>query len=221
MESSLAQTNPELFAKLQAKVGPLPEASSLQPPPSLDKLLAESIGASPLTVAVEGAAPVADATAIALPYSHEAMVDLIVRNPGWTHKKYAAHWGKGTAWFSSVLASDSFQLELDKRRHEILDPSITATMEERFRALTVRGLEVLQDKLDSKEVSDNIVLRATEIGVKALGMGQAVAPPTAPTGNVETLAERLISAFETQRRNARQPVTVENAEVVVESGESK
>ena len=106
----------------------------------------------------------------AVPYSHEAMIELMIANQGAQHKKLAAHFGKSTSWFASVLASDSFQLELDKRRDEIQDPTITATMEERFRSLTLRSLSVLHDKMDSKECSDLIVLKAAEIGVKALGM---------------------------------------------------
>jgi hypothetical protein len=150
------------------------------------------------------------------------MVELMVEQPGWTNKKLAAHFGKGAGWFASVLASDSFQLELDKRRGEIANPSLTATMDERFRALALRSLDVLQDKLDSKDVSDNIVLRAAEIGVKALGMGQ-VAPqvPAQQAGSVESLADRLIAAFEKQRGNVRKPITVESditdATVVVPS----
>jgi hypothetical protein len=155
---------------------------------------------------------VAPAAALALApiYSNAAMVELMVGHPGWTGKQFAKHFGKGSGWFATVLASDSFQLELDKRRAEVTNPSLTATMEERFRALALRSLDVLQDKLDSSEVSDNIVLRAAEIGVKALGMGQVV--PQAPvqqSGSVESLAERLVAAFERQRGNVRKPVVLE------------
>ena len=185
----------------------------------LEQLLAPSHH-SPEPVALAAAS-----TSLALPYSHAAMVELMVEHPTWSSKQFAAHWGKGAGWFASVLASDAFQLELDKRRGEIPNPELTATMDERFRALALRSLDVLQDKLGGKEVSDNIVLRATEIGVKALGMGQiAPAAVAAPSGNVDTLAERLVAAFEKQRGNVRKPVTVMDAEVIVvteEPGETK
>ena len=54
-------------------------------------------------------------------YTHTAMVELMVANPDWNHRKLAAHWGRNSSWFASVLASDAFQLELDKRRGEIVD----------------------------------------------------------------------------------------------------
>lgn len=138
-------------------------------------------------------------------YSHEALINYMVANQGLSHAKLASHFGKTKGWLSSVLASDSFQSALDPRRHEVADPTITATMEERFRSLTLRSLSVLHDKLDSPECSDLVVLKAAEIGVKALGMGQAqqAAPVVAAPVGVENLAERLVAALEKQRRNIR------------------
>lgn len=222
MESSLASSNPALFSRIQALTEPAPSpAPEAAPgtPLSLEALLESSPLTKPSTPTVEPQ-PQPAATALALPYSHAAMVELMVENPGWTTKKLAAHFGKGSAWFAAVLASDGFQLELDKRRGEVLNPAFTATMEERFRALALRSLDVLQDKLDSKDVSDNIVLRAAEIGVKALGMGQVAPPPVTPSGSVESLADRLVAAFERQRNNVRKPETMEAEVVVVEAGSS-
>lgn len=175
----------------------------------VDSYAVESAAAPPSPRATEPAPTTA--TAIATGYSHAAMVGLMLAHPEMDHKSLAAHWGRNSAWFASVLASDAFQLELDKVRHLIPDPYITATMEERFRALTLGSLTVLQGKLDSKEVADATVLKAAEIGVKALGMGQIASPPVAPTTSVESLADRLVSALEKQRKNVR---TVD-AEVVV------
>lgn len=156
-----------------------------------------------------------------LPYSHEAMVKFIVANPGASHAALASHFGKGRGWFTSLLASDGFQQALDPVRHLVPDPTITATMEERFRSLTLRSIAVLQDKMDSPDCSDVVALKAAEIGVKALGMGQVKeqAAPAAPVGTVDTLAERLVSALEKQRRNVRTvQVQVEDA-VEVQRGD--
>lgn len=158
----------------------------------------------------------------AVPYSHEALINLMIENQGADHKKLAAHFGKGTGWFASVLASDSFQLALDPRRSEIQDPSITATMEERFRGLTLSSLRVLQEKMDSKECSDLIVIKSAEIGVKALGMGQIAPVAVAPkeVGTIDTLAERLVAALEKQRGNVKaKPVAeVQYVEVITANG---
>lgn len=154
--------------------------------------------------AVEASGPgVVTAPPPGTPYSHEAMVELMVAHPDWTHAEFAAAFGRKPSWFASVLASEGFQQALDPHRHRIADPSLTATLDERMRALALQSLSVLQTKLEGKEVLDLTVLKAVEIGTKALGMGQAQAlpaPTAAPVG-VDSLAERLVSALERQRRN--------------------
>lgn len=155
-------------------------------------------------------------TAVVPAYSHAAMVQLMVEHPDWNSKQFAAHFGRGKAWFSSILASDSFQLELDKVRSQIADPALSGTMDERFRGLALHALEVLHGKLDSKEVADQTVLKAAELGVKALGLGQMTPPPPAPAAQgVDLLAERLVRELEKQRRNVKaKEVEVEDAVVI-------
>jgi hypothetical protein len=66
--------------------------------------------------------------------------------------------------------------------------------------------------LDGKEVSDLLVLKAAEIGVKALGMGNPTptAPALTPENSVDTLADRLVAAIQKQRSNVRTAVTIDN-----------
>lgn len=127
------------------------------------------------------------------PYTHDGMIQLIVDNPTWTHKQYAAHFGQTPGWFSSVLASDNFQQRLDLRRDEVADPSLTATLEERFRALTLRSLSVLQVMLDNPKVQDATVLKAAEIGIKALGLGKPKddEDDKPKVASLDSLADRL------------------------------
>lgn len=152
-------------------------------------------------------------------YSHEAMVELIIANPTWTHAQLAAAFGKTAGWFAAVLASDSFQRALDPRRHEVADPATTATMEERMRALALRGMDVLQKKLDSPEASDFVVLKAAELGIKGLGLGQPKLEETPQSaGGVDAIADRLLKALEKQRNNVRMK-TIEAEVVVVPDGQ--
>lgn len=152
-----------------------------------------------------GGTVTAVALASAPAYSNEQLVQFILDNPGTQPEAIASAFGRTRGWFLSVLASDQFQLVLDPHRHLIADPLITATMEERFRALTLKSLSALHSKLDNPEVSDFIAVKAAEIGIKALGMGAAKSEeaPLTPSGNVDTLAERLVAALEKQRNNSR------------------
>jgi hypothetical protein len=93
-----------------------------------------------------------------------------------------------------------------ERKHEVADPALTATLEERFRALAMRSLEVIQQKLDAPEVNDLFVLKAAEIGVKALGLGvgptvQVQAPAAV---GAEAVADRIMRAMaEAKARTAK------------------
>lgn len=126
-------------------------------------------------------------------YTHQAMIDLMISNPWISQDQLAAHFGYTPGWVSNVLAADSFQVMLAARREEIVDPALKATMEERFRALTIRSLQRLEEKLNKPVVSDQVVLRAVELGAKALGIGGNAAPPAPPTIDLDRLAGRLIA----------------------------
>jgi hypothetical protein len=108
------------------------------------------------------------------------------------------------------MASDAWQSAMAARRAELVDPVLAATIEERFRGVTLLSLERLHQKLAAPQVSDNVVLRAVELGAKAMGVGGNAPPPPPSQDHLAQLANRLI---ELQSR-VRQGVTYENAEVV-------
>jgi hypothetical protein len=120
------------------------------------------------------------------------MIDFIIANPGITQNHLAARYGYSVGWVSNVMASDAWQSAMAARRSEICDPVLVATVEERFRGVTLLSLERLKQKLEAPTVSDNVVLRAVELGAKAMGVG-GNAPPPAQTGDhLAQLASRLI-----------------------------
>lgn len=165
--------------------------------PAADALLAE-LSSSPPPARRSGSTPLATSLAPTMGklakvrYTHDAMIDLIIQNPWISQNEIAATFGYTPGWISNVFASDAFQARLALRRDEIVDPAIKATVEERFRALVLRSLEVLQEKLNKPQVSDQVALRAAELGAKALGIGGNAAPPAPPSDRLEKLAERLL-----------------------------
>lgn len=107
-----------------------------------------------------------------VPYSHEELIEVAIANPGWGTTSLAKHFGQTPGWISNVVASDEFQRRLDPVRSQVKQPFLTATLEERFRGLTLRSMEVLQQRLDDPKVQDATVLKAAELGIKALGLGK-------------------------------------------------
>jgi hypothetical protein len=143
-------------------------------------------------------------------YTHEDCIDLILAQPGISQNELAARYGYSPAWISVVINSDAFQSRLASRRVELVDPVLAATLNERFRALTVRSLEVLQEKLSlpSQSVPDQLALQAAALGAKSLGLGVPQAQATPAGDNLSVLAERL-------RTFVRRTQTEEVIDVVV------
>ena len=146
-------------------------------------------------------------------YSHDAMIDIIVENP-WVHQnQLASHFGYSPAWISTVMATDMFKVKLAQRREELVDPVLKASLEERFRGVVETSLRVLQEKLSQPVVPDNLVLRAVELGAKALGLGgHAVPPPPTINANeaLNSLASRLLALQSQTRERIPYAEIVEN-----------
>ena len=138
-------------------------------------------------------------------YSHDAMIDVMIAQPRITQNELGLRFGYTAGWVSTIQSSDAFRMRLEARREELVDPLIRVSIEERFKALTARSLQVLQEKLSKPidQVPDQLALKAAELGAKSLGLGQN--PPQvimADAGErLAALAERLTVL---QRPSARQ-----------------
>lgn len=131
-------------------------------------------------------------------YTHDAMIDLLIeasaRPGGISQKELAARFGYTESWISNIFASDAFQVRLAVRREQIIDPTLRATVREKFEALARLSIDVLQKKLEKTDVSDQVALRCAELGAKALGVGvQAPAAPSLGVDRLEVLANRLLA----------------------------
>lgn len=128
-------------------------------------------------------------------YTHDAMIDIIIANPAISQGELSTTFGYSQGWVSIVVNSDAFKARLEQRKEELVDPTLRLTLNERFKALVTRSLDVLQEKLsrDPAQVPDNLALRAVELGSKALGLGGHAPPPPPPIDHLSTLAERLLA----------------------------
>lgn len=148
-----------------------------------------------------------------LRYSHLDAIDFIIANPGVTQNDLAKRYGYSPGWFSNVMASDAWQTQMAARRTEICDPVLVATVEERFRGVTILSLERLHEKLAAPQVSDNVVLRAVELGAKAMGVGGNAPPPPPNQDHLAQLANRLIDLQSKIRQSEGITINAEVTEV--------
>lgn len=109
-------------------------------------------------------------------YTHTDMIDFIIANPWVSQNELAARYGYSPGWVSNIMASDAWQAAMASRRDEVVNPELKATLDERFRGITLLSLQKLQQKLEAPQVSDQVVLRAVELGAKACGIGGNRAP---------------------------------------------
>ena len=132
-----------------------------------------------------------------LSYTHDSMVDHLIANPMISQGELGLIYGYSASWISQILASDAFQARLHERREEIVDPTVRATMKERFDALVLRSLEILQEKLNkpSDKVGDQLVLQTLGLASRAAGYGARIeAAPASPVNvhvHLESMAENL------------------------------
>ena len=103
-------------------------------------------------------------------YNHDAMIDVIIAEPTITQNELAKRFDRSVGWISIVMGSDAFQAALAKRREEITDPFLVATVEERLRSLADQSLQVIAENLEKSKNTD-LALKALDISAKALGFG--------------------------------------------------
>lgn len=103
-------------------------------------------------------------------YTHEAMIDVIIAEPTITQNELAKKFGKSVSWISVIMGSDSFQAALAKRRDDVTNPFLIATVEERLRGLADQSLQIIADKLEKTQNAD-LALKALDLSTKALGFG--------------------------------------------------
>jgi hypothetical protein len=131
-----------------------------------------------------------------LSYTHDAMVDLLIANPMISQNDLADRFGYTASWVSQILSSDAFQSRLAERTESLVDPTIRATIEERFKAIVLRSLDILATKLNKHpdQIPDNLALRTFELGSRAAGYGAKV--DKAPVQNVTEMHVHLESLGE-------------------------
>jgi hypothetical protein len=117
------------------------------------------------------------------------MIDMIVENPAITQNEIAKQFGYTTGWVSTVFTSDAFKAQLEARREEIVDPILRMSLKERMEALTSQSLKILMEKMSkpADQVADGLVLKALELGAKAMGLGG-----TAPQQTVVVTSEQRL-----------------------------
>lgn len=139
-------------------------------------------------------------------YTHEAMIDVIIAEPTVTQRELAKRFDRSENWLSIVMGSDAFQAALAKRRDDLTDPFLIATIEERFRGLAQQSLSIIAENLEKTRNLD-AAFKALDISSKALGFGARNTGPTAVQNNfVVQLPPKIDSSSEWAKAHSGGPL---------------
>ena len=106
-------------------------------------------------------------------YTHDALIDLILANPAIDQRQLAAEFGYSEGWISLIMSSDSFQAALAKRKEEVIDPAVRASLDAQLKGLVHQSIQVLRRKLEANP-SDDLALTVMTNASRALGYGAKV-----------------------------------------------
>lgn len=135
-------------------------------------------------------------------YSHEAMIDVIIAQPTIRQKELATMFGRSENWISRIYGSDAFQAALAKRKDELTDPFLVATIEERFNGLAIQSIDILAEKLEITKNAD-LAVKTLEISSKALGFGARAAGGNNQQNNFTiVLPQKAENSADWAQRNA-------------------
>jgi hypothetical protein len=101
------------------------------------------------------------------------MIDMIIAEPWIRQNDLATRFGMTPSWISTIMASDAFQAAFALRKDEVVDPTLKATIDEQFKGIIARSMEIIRDKLNgpSSSIPDQLVLRSLELASRAAGYG--------------------------------------------------
>lgn len=142
-------------------------------------------------------------------YTHEDMIDYLIANPQASQNQLAARYGYSAGWVSNIMASDAWKAKFAQRREEIVGADLIATVKERFEGLTHLSLVRLQAELEKPACPPGVMLKALELGAKAMGVGGNAAPVVPAADHLAQLANRLIDLQSNIRRTLTQGVTLD------------
>lgn len=128
-------------------------------------------------------------------YSHDAMIDLIIARPEMKQGEIAKHFGYTQPWVSRIMNSDAFLARLAQRKADIVDPSISLSVNEKLAAAASRSLDIVLEKLEHSPNLDQ-ALGVVAVTSKALGYGARQANLNVQNNFVVALPQKAASAEE-------------------------
>lgn len=109
-----------------------------------------------------------------LNYTHDAVIDHILANPGCKQGDLALKFGYTQGWLSRVMSSDAFKERFAARREDMVDPVVMQKVETGLEALVGQSTQIIMDKLDATKDA-GLAIKALDVATRAMGYGAKAA----------------------------------------------
>lgn len=100
-------------------------------------------------------------------YTHDGIIDEILLNPAISQRALSTMFGYTEAWMSIIINSDAFKHRLAERKAELVDPTITATVQDRLDGLATISLDRLLDRVSMQQrpIKDADLIAMAKLGI--------------------------------------------------------
>lgn len=112
---------------------------------------------------------------------HDAMIDWIIANPTAKNSELAEFFGYSAVYTARLTCSDIFQARLQERKAEVVNPVLTASIEDRINGLLALSLDVVETELERSR-NPSLAMKSMETLVRA---GKYGAKPLVNVNNVQ------------------------------------
>lgn len=113
--------------------------------------------------------------------AHDAMIDWIIANPTAKNSELAEFFGYTPAYTSRLTCSDIFQARLTERKAEVVNPILTASIEDRMNGLLALSIDVIESELERSR-NPGLAMKSMETLARA---GKYGAKPLVNVNNVQ------------------------------------
>lgn len=124
--------------------------------------------------------------------SHDAMIDVLLCEPGMTAQELASRLGYSGAWVSRIMCSDAFNERLAARKTELLDPVIVSDFNDKLKGICNQSVEILATKLEANQ-DVTTALKVLDLGAKAGMFGARSQGPLVQNTFVVALPQKAAS----------------------------
>lgn len=144
-------------------------------------------------------------------FTHDAVIDEIIANPSISQGELSVKFGFTQSWMSIIINADAFQERLAERKAQLVDPVISASIEDRLGGIARKSMDEILNRLDNKTATiknpDLIAMARLGVGDRTLAKTPLVQNNSLYVVNLPPPAPDAKNWAETAQGRAKEEIT--------------